>query len=212
MESVPQTIKPLLQTPVTGIRLLIISYQLFSALAHLHCQGTVHRDVKPDNILFNKDTNAVYLTDFGHATHAGRASPVQLIPRYRAPELLAGSTRYTAAADIWAVGVLLVELCRGGYLFPDCPDPALQLLNVAALFAPSGKLVVNDTVIPCLPAIAIEDLIPDCPVALARILGRCLKWHERSRPTAAEIIKMPSWKGLKAMALAQAMPCPRWVP
>jgi len=101
-----------------------IAAQVATALDYAARQGVVHRDVKPDNVLFDTDGNAI-LTDFGIATamyHSrltagGRAMGT---PHYMAPEQAMG--RFVdGRADLYAVGVMLYECLLGATPF-DGPD------------------------------------------------------------------------------------------
>ncbi len=94
-----------------------------AALGCAHQRGVLHRDIKPDNILFDT-TGLLKVTDFGIAKlvegSATTASAVIGTPRYMAPEqLLAG--RLGPATDLYALGVMLYELLSGALPF----DPAL---------------------------------------------------------------------------------------
>src|SRR5450755_2599094 len=97
---------------------LEIFAQLCSAVAYAHAHGIIHRDLKPLNILFRALPNGgeqVVLSDFGlavemDATHHTFARGGTL--PYMAPEqLLKG--RVEAASDIFALGVILYQLCTG---------------------------------------------------------------------------------------------------
>jgi serine/threonine protein kinase len=90
-----------------------LAVELLGALDCVHAAGLVHRDVKPANILLDGNGHA-RLTDFGIAQPADAASLTQTgmivgSIRYLAPEVAAGA-RATAAADLYAVGVVLREL------------------------------------------------------------------------------------------------------
>ncbi|HEX3270117.1 MAG TPA: serine/threonine-protein kinase [Ktedonobacterales bacterium] len=100
-----------------------VGMQIASALAAVHALGLIHRDVKPDNILFSKDR--ALLTDFGitrrieieHTprqtpTLAGSGLPVGT-PQYMAPEQLDGQQRVDHRADLYALGAVLYELLTG---------------------------------------------------------------------------------------------------
>jgi serine/threonine-protein kinase len=92
------------------------------ALAFAHRQGVVHRDIKPDNILFDDHGNAV-VADFGIASAvAGHAAETgtQLVvgtPQYFAPEQARGRP-LDGRADLYALGVTLYRCATGVLPFP----------------------------------------------------------------------------------------------
>ncbi|CAN4091129.1 unnamed protein product [Withania somnifera] len=87
---------------------------LMEAIAHCHRLGVSHRDIKPDNILFN-DWNDLKLADFGSAQcfRSGELmTGVVGTPYYVAPEVLAGKN-YNEKVDIWSAGVILYIMLAG---------------------------------------------------------------------------------------------------
>ncbi|MEZ5964183.1 MAG: bifunctional serine/threonine-protein kinase/formylglycine-generating enzyme family protein [Planctomycetota bacterium] len=93
------------------------------ALEHAHRQGVVHRDVKPANILLERDTGRVVLTDFGLAlNHFGERltseGDVLGTLRYMAPEQWVGGP-VDARADVFALGLVLYEALGGEPPFGD---------------------------------------------------------------------------------------------
>ncbi|WP_328475323.1 serine/threonine protein kinase [Actinoplanes sp. NBC_00393] len=84
-----------------------IGLQVASALAAAHAQGILHLDLKPENVLVT-GALAVKVSDFGVSALCSVAGA----PGYVAPEVLGGGTA-TAAADVYALGVLLAEMITG---------------------------------------------------------------------------------------------------
>ncbi|MEX5636597.1 serine/threonine-protein kinase [Parafrankia sp. FMc2] len=104
---------------------LAVGAAVADALAHAHAHGVLHRDIKPDNILFT-ETGQPKLADFGIGKilddAAGTASRVVGSPRYMAPEQIAGGT-VGPATDLYALGAVLYELVAGRPMF----DAALSV-------------------------------------------------------------------------------------
>jgi calcium/calmodulin-dependent protein kinase I len=90
--------------------------QLADALAGCHRRGVAHRDVKPDNLLFDAAAGgALRLGDFGSAAWFGDGRPMTGLvgtPYYVAPEVVAGR-EYTEKVDVWSAGVVLYMMLSG---------------------------------------------------------------------------------------------------
>ncbi|XP_078436503.1 cyclin-dependent kinase B1;2 [Wolffia australiana] len=105
-------------------------FQLCKGVAHCHSHGVLHRDLKPQNLLVDKDKGILKIADLG----LGRAFTVPLKSYtheivtlwYRAPEVLLGTTHYSTGVDIWSVGCIFAEMSRRQALFPG--DSELQQL------------------------------------------------------------------------------------
>lgn len=96
---------------------ITLTKQIASALDYAHRKGYVHRDVKPENILFNHDGQAI-LNDFGIAVSneaIGRLTSVGTIigsPKYMSPEQAKGEVA-DSRADIYSLGVIFYEMLTG---------------------------------------------------------------------------------------------------
>ncbi|KAI9106265.1 kinase-like domain-containing protein [Phlyctochytrium arcticum] len=105
MESMPS---PFLQSEIKTLMI-----QLLSAVALLHQNWIIHRDLKTSNLLMNNQ-GQIKVADFGLARRFGSPlGPVtQLVVTlwYRAPELLLGAKEYTTAIDMWSIGCIFGEL------------------------------------------------------------------------------------------------------
>jgi len=93
------------------------SFQMLRALAYLNGLQVSHRDIKPQNILVDKQR--LKLADFGSAkTLDGTSSSSYICSRWwRAPELVLGASEYSTSVDWWSCGCVIAEMMRGAPLF-----------------------------------------------------------------------------------------------
>uniref|UniRef100_A0A8R1DMB3 Protein kinase domain-containing protein n=2 Tax=Caenorhabditis japonica TaxID=281687 RepID=A0A8R1DMB3_CAEJA len=95
----------------------LITWQLFRGQAHLQRMEICHRDIKPQNLLYNADTGLLKISDFGSSAFQApkTAHPSYHVTRYyRPPELLLGAKNYGCEIDIWSCGCVFAELLKGG--------------------------------------------------------------------------------------------------
>ncbi|KAG0174869.1 hypothetical protein DFQ28_008580 [Apophysomyces sp. BC1034] len=99
---------PFLQSEVKTLMI-----QLLSAVALMHDNWIIHRDLKTSNLLLN-NRGEIKVADFGLARKYGSpmGNMTQLVVTlwYRAPELLLGAKEYTTAIDMWSIGCIFGEL------------------------------------------------------------------------------------------------------
>jgi len=105
--------------------------QVLEALAFLHQRSRIHRDIKVDNILLDKD-GSIKLADFGTAVQLTfqrlQRTTLAGTPYYMAPELIQ-RIPYKEKVDIWAVGITILELMTGRPPFYDLePEEALEAI------------------------------------------------------------------------------------
>lgn len=101
---------------------LVKSYlhQILQGIQFCHQRRVLHRDLKPQNLLIDK-SGTIKLADFGLARAFGipcRAYTHEVVTLwYRAPEVLLGQARYTAALDMWSIGCIFAEMVMKRPLF-----------------------------------------------------------------------------------------------
>jgi serine/threonine protein kinase len=102
-------------------RVVEIGRQLCDALAHAHARGVIHRDLKPGNVIVDRQGRAKLL-DFGIAKLFTRdpadyrlteTGEVVGTPKYIPPERYAGVRDLDARTDVYSLGVMLFELAGG---------------------------------------------------------------------------------------------------
>lgn len=145
----------------------------------------VHRDISPENILLSR-SGAVKVADFGIAriereVQLTAADTFRGKIGYAAPEQIMGLP-VTRQADLWAIGVTMFELLTGQK--PFVTETEAELASASVYRAPRR----------------VDELRPDCPIALAEIVARCLtkdlsaRWadgHELGR----QLEDFISWSG-----------------
>jgi serine/threonine-protein kinase len=148
--------------------------QACEALAEAHALGIVHRDLKPANLFLSEEADGGFVLkvlDFGiskapAAWSAGRrlSNPLEIVgsPNYMAPEQVMGEN-VDQRADIWALGVVLHELCSGQLPF-DAP-------TITETFA----LIVDGRRLPALPQLG------EASAGLDAVIARCLARDPNAR-------------------------------
>nr|GAT53491.1 Pkinase-domain-containing protein [Mycena chlorophos] len=109
-------------TPLQPALVKKFTYQLNLGLVYCHSRRILHRDLKPQNLLIDKQNN-LKLADFGLARAFGlpmRTYTHEVVTLwYRAPEVLLGSRNYATGIDMWSVGCIYAEMAMSGQpLFP----------------------------------------------------------------------------------------------
>jgi serine/threonine-protein kinase len=157
-------------------RLVGIARQLAAALAAAHAEGVVHRDLKPQNVLMDREGNA-YVSDFGLAKSlesgaAGMTRTGEFIgtPRYMSPEQVEGGN-LDQRSDLYALGLILYEMATGN--IPFTGDSTLHLMFQRVKEKPKSPKLLN----------------PELPDYLVRIILRCLEKDPNHRYQSASEIQ-----------------------
>jgi serine/threonine-protein kinase len=155
--------------------------QASDAVAEAHALGIVHRDLKPRNLFLTQRNDGralVKVLDFGISKHKTGAPDLSLTrtaeiigsPNYMSPEQLKSAKAADERSDIWALGVILYELIAG------------QVPFVAESVTQLTAMVLTETPRP------IDNLRPDVPRELSRIVQRCLEKDPQNRyPSVAQL-------------------------
>jgi serine/threonine protein kinase len=108
-----------------------------SALEYAHRAGVVHRDIKPDNILIDRATGSVMVTDFGIARAAEgdqrlTATGIAVgTPAYMSPEQAMGEREVDGRADLYALGVVGYQMLAGELPFQATNTPAMLMKHLS---------------------------------------------------------------------------------
>lgn len=149
--------------------------EVVKAVAELHSQDAMHRDVKPANVMFapkgkqvlpqpegaemSLQDYEVKLVDFGMAREIeDRSQFTNMVGSlfYRAPELLLGETRYSPAIDVWALGCIFYLMLTGKLLF-QADNEIQQFKNIIAVLGLARKNIVSVSMLSRLEKWEIED-------------------------------------------------------
>ena len=122
--------------------------QLASAVDYCHSQNIYHRDIKSANVLIDRDNN-VKLLDFGLAVQCWRG---QIIGNewpgtapYSAPELFLRQKYSPKRVDMWALGVLLYELCLGARPFVGSSHEELKSAVIKGVYKLKKSMCPDQT-------------------------------------------------------------------
>ena len=161
-----------------------ICYDIALAVAYLHSNDIIHRDLSSNNVLMIAERRAK-VTDFGMSKLAGAApnmTPLTMCPgtqAYMPPEALREPPRYTKKLDCFSEGVIMIQVCTRQW--PE-PGPRTQIIQDSRY--PMGVVEV--------PVSETErrknhiDLI-DLNHTLLSIVIDCLQFQEMDRPSSEEL-------------------------
>jgi len=133
---------------------LSIVQRVAEALNYAHSLHVVHRDVKPANIMYEPESDAVKVTDFGIAriTDSSKTKTGMVLgtPSYMSPEQLAGR-KIEGQSDLFSLGVTFYQLLTGQLPFQG--DSMAQLMFKIANEPTPDILALNPNLPPCVVAI-----------------------------------------------------------
>jgi serine/threonine-protein kinase len=161
-------------------------------LAAAHAAAVVHRDIKPDNVLVERDRAVI--TDFGiartidesHLRMTSSESPIGT-PAYMAPEQIAGG-EISTRSDLYALGAMMFEMFTGRLPF-SAETPIATALERLVRPAPDVRSLA------------------EVPEPIARAIDRCLRRDPAERPAAAgEIASV--FEALRATPRSRAVEVP----
>ncbi|KAH6558929.1 hypothetical protein KP509_1Z037600 [Ceratopteris richardii] len=182
-------------------------YQILRGIAYCHSHRVLHRDLKPQNLLIDRRTNALKLADFGLARAFG--IPVRTFTHevvtlwYRAPEILLGSRHYSTPVDVWSVGCIFAEMVNQRPLFPGDSeiDELFKIFRV--LGTPNEEVWPGVTALPDFksafpkwPAKDLATVVPGLDAAGIDLLGKMLCLDPSQRITARSALGHEYFKDL----------------
>ena len=208
-----------------------IIQDIFYGLSFIHGKGTIHRDVKPTNILLSSLSGPALLCDFGIAwsptdpASEPREAKITDIgtTSYRAPELLFGCRFYSEAVDLWAAGCVMAEILvhnahpRGkeGWTLFDAGELGSELALVRSIFetlgTPNERSWPESKDLPDwgkmtfldFPAKVWEDILPGVDQDEAELVKDLVRYESKDRERAKQV------SGLHAVMLLSPMSDPQ---
>ncbi len=179
-----------------------IASEVAAALGAAHRRGIIHRDVKPQNVLLDRETGRAMVTDFGIASVGAAASRsederlttagmVMGTPRYMSPEQSSGIRDLTPASDLYALGIILYEMLSGEYPYRLGQPPNYTLAHITG------------TPIPLVTRVG------DVPRELEAIDNRLLAKEPAARFHSAEELEMALANSAISGAATVAVPAER---
>lgn len=152
--------------------------EVADALAYAHARQVVHRDIKPDNILLDSDSDRAMVTDFGIARAVSDGTDTRLTttglaigtPAYMSPEQCAGESGVDGRSDIYSLGVVGYQMVTGDLPFVAANTPAMFVKHLTERPRPIGERRA-------------------VPADLERVVMRCLAKDPADRyPSASALV------------------------
>eukprot|EP01028_Stygiella_incarcerata_P002344 TRINITY_DN143_c1_g2_i2.p1 TRINITY_DN143_c1_g2~~TRINITY_DN143_c1_g2_i2.p1 ORF type:complete len:459 (-),score=85.90 TRINITY_DN143_c1_g2_i2:178-1554(-) len=191
-------------------------YQMLSGLRYIHAGNVVHRDLKPGNILVNKNCE-LKICDFGMARRVdlgeekSSENPLTMYVTtrwYRAPEIVLCSPVYDFSVDVWSVGCIfaemLMKLSPHGHgpqaLFPgknyrDQLDRIIRVIGTPSYDDIQGVGNPNSLVylgsLPYCPPVPMEEIFPHVSPEAIDLLSSMLQFAPGNRISVGDALQHP---------------------
>ena len=171
--------------------------EVSDALAYAHTRGVVHRDIKPDNILIDRESGRAMVTDFGiaRAVQGGADSRLTATgvaigtPAYMSPEQAAGDREIDGRSDLYSLGIVGYQMLAGRLPFEAMSTPSMLMKHIMEIPPP------------------VSDFRPDVPHELAMVVMRLLEKEPENRfASATELSAILSGDPAARAALLAAPP------
>ncbi len=188
-----------------------IMHQVSEALAYAHARGVIHRDIKPDNILLDRESKRAMVTDFGIARAMQEGADSRLTatgmaigtPAFMSPEQAAGEHEIDGRSDLYSLGVVGYQMLTGQLPFRAGSTASMLMKQITERPAP------------------VQQLRPDVPPDLAAIVMTLLEKEPANRFPSASALSaalsgdasaMPATPSAVASAPSSARPYSGVVP
>ena len=204
-----------------------VMVQLLLGLAQIHRAKVVHRDLRPKNILLKGEGQVTKICDFGlgrnlEGLQDDRSLRLSLlnfisVRCYRAPEGFGGSSNYTTAVDMWALGCIFAELLgnstngRGKPLVLGSNDEDHLKKIIELIGKPSNEelnsVIVDPKVRDFIASIetssnadsrtSLRSLFPEAAQDALSLLSQLLTFDPSKRITAVQALKHPYFQSMR---------------
>jgi protein kinase len=174
-----------------------IMWQVLTGLAYVHRQGFFHRDLKPDNLLWKDDI--LKIADFGLAREIRSRPPFTEYCGtrwYRAPEVILRSEFYNSPVDIWAAGVIMMELVTGRAVFQGTSETD-QIYKIFGILGTPTQTSWRDGVrlanrlgirFPTAVPVGLASVAPNASSNALALMTEMLRFDPMRRPSAGQAL------------------------
>eukprot|EP00940_MAST-03C_sp_MAST-3C-sp2_P000277 g277.t1 len=184
-------------------------FQLIRGVGYCHRLRVLHRDLKPQNLLINRE-GELKLADFGLARAFGipvRSYTHEVVTLwYRSPDVLLGSRKYSTPVDVWSIGCIFAEMSNGRPLFPGTSEANQLDLIFSKLGTPTEKIYPAIVELPEYkstfkkyppPSGGLKSLCPSLDGHGLNLLGHMLQYDPAKRITCKDALEHPFFRDVK---------------